>query len=258
MDNISTTKFDEYRKILNKDGFVHIKNAFLHNEVELIRGELDDMFHCFTDLSDAHGKVHLNDDCSNEKTAINEINRILKLNPHLKKSNVVRKCREIARNLSGRRMFYSFDHAIYKSPLSGSVKWHQDQAYKARVKEMQSLHFWIPLHDISSDKGGMKYIAGSHKEKFFPHNKHPLSDTLFVSEDRINELNVVKLQVVIGDVVIHLPKTLHSSLPNMSDEKRKAWIVHFGPYGCYEPILPSNLLYYYTKKTIQFSRSNTG
>jgi ectoine hydroxylase-related dioxygenase (phytanoyl-CoA dioxygenase family) len=56
------------------------------------------------------------------------------------------------------------------------------------------------------------------------------------------------VSVAKGDVIIHLPKTLHGSTTNAGAKTRKAWILHFSPYGRYEPVLPTNLAYYFGKK----------
>ena len=40
--------------------------------------------------------------------------------------------------------------------------------------------------------------------------------------------DVVACPLQLGGATIHLPKTLHYASPNRSDERRLAWVVHFG------------------------------
>jgi len=248
VENIDGLFFDEKRKALFENGFVHIKNAFPVEAVEEVRRDIDKFFDDFHRVSASHGKVHMSGSADSSDVAsvanITEINHLVKLMPALKKSAVAMRCRSISSGLLNKRAYCSFDHAIYKPPGSGEIGWHQDQAYKAKVKEMQSLHFWIPLHDVHLDQGGMRYVAGSHLQGIFEHSRHPHTHTLSVKEGHIHGGSVERFPVEAGDVIIHLPRTLHGSLPNMGSETRKAWILHFGPYGRYEPLLPWNLFFF--------------
>jgi len=240
--------YDEKRRVLLENGFVHIKNAFPVEAVEEVRRDIDRFFADFHRLPASYGKVHMSGiaDSSDVKGIANvtEINHLVKLMPSFKRTAVAMRCRSISSGLLNKKTYYSFDHAIYKPPGSGEVGWHQDQAYKAKVKEMRSLHFWIPLHDVNLDQGGMRYVAGSHLQGVVEHDRHPHTHTLSVKESHIRGGRVERFPVAIGDVIIHLPKTLHGSLPNMGSETRKAWILHFGPYGRYEPLLPWNLFFF--------------
>lgn len=237
-------EMEHHCESLMKNGFVHIKNAIEPSEVLKARAILDSLIFKHNKTSTKYATIHQSSDSSNYTSKILEINHAVKFERSLKKSSAYTNCKKIAANLSGKKMFYSFDHTIYKQPDTGSISWHQDQAYKTKVKNMQSLHFWIPLHDVSHEVGGMQYVRGSHKSACLKHSKHEVAHSLAIQDELIENHRVEQCDAKIGDVIIHLPLTIHSSLPNKSNITRKAWILHFSPYGRIEPFLPHNLLHY--------------
>ncbi|PHQ26341.1 hypothetical protein CLH62_01705 [Marinobacter guineae] len=186
---------------------------------------------------------------------VQEMNHLLKALPSLRRSTLLAECNGLINRILGRHAKPSFDHAIYKQPMSGSVHWHQDQAYKDKVKKMQSVHVWIPLQDTSPSMGGMQYVPGSHRFGNLAHQRYSKGHALFTKIDGLASFDSVQVTANLGDVIIHLPQTLHSSLPNQTDEMRKAWIIHFSPYGYWEPLLPKNILWYVQKKIRLLSRS---
>ena len=45
----------------------------------------------------------------------------------------------------------------------------------------------------------------------------------------------------VGGLTIHTPLTVHYAGPNLTSEPRRAWIIHFGPYGRWGKLRPRNL-----------------
>ena len=182
-----------------------------------------------------------NDELSTASGMICEINHSIRLNPTLKSSKIYRTCQNLSANIYQKRMFRTYDHAIYKNPNSGSVHWHQDQAYKYTIKKMDNIICWIPLQDTDIKHGCMRYISLKEINKLVSHNTNNTSKTL---EAEIPEdVSITSCETNVGDMILHLPLTLHSSFPNNSDEVRKAWILHFGPYGRFEAFKLSNLMH---------------
>lgn len=237
-----------FNKSLLNDGFVHMKGMLAEHDVLHVKHILDELFKKYSQLSPTFAKIHDQNSAEQSRYNIYEINRAIQQVGTLNDTEVFKACKLLISTIKRRNMYYSYDHAIYKESKSGSVMWHQDQAYKSRVKNMKSIHLWIPLHDISIHGGGMQYVSASHKGKLFHHERVEKSYSLSVHDDCICRDKVVQCNVSVGDVIAHLPMTLHSSLPNNSDSVRKAWILHFSPYGQFEPLLPSNLLYYAKSK----------
>jgi hypothetical protein len=44
-----------------------------------------------------------------------------------------------------------------------------------------------------------------------------------------------------GDVLVHLPRTLDYAGPNVTDVPPNAWIIHFGPFGLLAKLRPQEL-----------------
>jgi ectoine hydroxylase-related dioxygenase (phytanoyl-CoA dioxygenase family) len=233
----------KYKHDLLLNGFTHVHGVFQNNEITEVTVILDGLFQRQMDnnLPLGTSKVRAN---------IHEINHTIKLDKALKKTPVFKKCQALASVFLGKHAKVSFDHAIYKKPQSESVKWHQDQAYKNTVKKMTSLHFWIPLQDTPVALGCMQYVKAKQSSHLFLHKKENNGQTLsldinnFVDVDvDVDEDEISVCESLKGDLQIHSPNTIHGSLPNQTNEIRKAWIIHFSPYGYWEPLLPHNLLH---------------
>jgi ectoine hydroxylase-related dioxygenase (phytanoyl-CoA dioxygenase family) len=234
-----TLEYNSHKRNLEHSGFTKISNFFEDSDLDDIQQMLDTLFQ-----QENNASLHATRIKKFISSNIYEINHTIKVLPSLKKTAVFNKCQKLATELLGKHARVSFDHTIYKKPLSGAVNWHQDQAYKHSVKKMKSIHFWIPLQDTSRELGCMKYIQGKKNHDLLAHQKANNGHTLSVhlDEEEIKK-DIVICESLKGDLQLHLPQTLHGSLPNVSSSVRKAWIIHFSPYGYYEPLLPNNIFY---------------
>ena len=93
-----------------------------------------------------------------------EVNRALRMEPRLTHSTVYRTCQAFAKQLIGRHAAYSFDHAIYKLPYSDhETPWHQDQAYMGHPVSFNTVHFWVPLQDVTERNGCMQFALHAYE-----------------------------------------------------------------------------------------------
>ena len=123
-----------------------------------------------------------------------------------------------------------FDHAIYKAPFNHTeTPWHQDQAYTGHRRLLQTYHFWIPLQPASVDNGCMHFVTGSHTAGKVPHTTNPGGHVRRTAVPPDAQIEACPLPV--GGVTVHSPLTLHYTGPNLTAEVRRAWILHFGPFG---------------------------
>jgi ectoine hydroxylase-related dioxygenase (phytanoyl-CoA dioxygenase family) len=83
----------------------------------------------------------------------------------------------------------------------------------------------------------MQFVPGSHREGPLLHNKHPNGHTLHVIPPAAS--TIVSCPVPMGGVTLHTPLTLHHTGPNRSEFTRRAWILHFGPWGRMAKLHPS-------------------
>ncbi len=166
-------------------------------DVGVVESLMDDVFRRFERLSSSKG-VRIGEVSAAEDGEIREVNRATAFQRSLKRTCVFRVCRSIARTIVGRWASYAFDHAIYKEPHTGSVLWHQDQAYKTTIPHMRSIHFWIPLQNVNLQNGCMQFISKSHLGPCLPHRRAANSHSLFL--ESVDTTNAVTYEMQVGDV----------------------------------------------------------
>jgi ectoine hydroxylase-related dioxygenase (phytanoyl-CoA dioxygenase family) len=164
----------------------------------------------------------------NDIPQILEINRTLELEPALEATLTFSRCRALAETLLGKKVEYRFDHAIYKPPYNGAATaWHQDEVYTLDPN-LVTAHFWVPLHDVSVERGCMHFIPGSHLQGIRPHRR--LHGHWHVREAiGVDASGAVACPLRIGDATVHVPRTLHYTGPNLTPWPRTAWSLEFGP-----------------------------
>lgn len=227
---------------LRDDGFLVLPQAIPAADLDAARVLLDGLFSRMSSLP--RDRVRLLGD-GHAGESIPEINRPAGMLRALRRSPIMARCAELARQLSGHRARYLFDHAIYKSPGTHSeTPWHQDVAFDpTRNERSKELHFWIPLQDVSAANGCMRFVRGSHRATMLPHvpvggrGGHSLEAQ--VDPSSIGE--IVECPIEAGGVTVHYATTLHGSTANHASSVRKAWIIHFDGWGRIGKLLPSNL-----------------
>jgi hypothetical protein len=99
------------------------------------------------------------------------------------------------------------------------VPWHQDLGYLERDAEGTFMvNFWIPLVDATVENGCMEVIPGSQGHGLIPHEK--IAGYWGVPEDRLPSQEVVSCPLRVGGVLMIQHKTIHRSIPNVSDHIR--------------------------------------
>lgn len=172
-----------------------------------------------------------------------EKERLVSKNKVLRNTPLFKQIRDLASELAGQKVWYSFDHAIFKPAGTEAIEWHQDQVYKQSLMQMRSLHFWIPLEDVPLDSGAMEYLPGSHQKGCQIHYRNPGSNYVALRVPAALEKEAIACPCQKGDVLIHHPLTVHRSRPNTMENTRKAWILHFSPYGRMDLLFPANLFF---------------
>ncbi len=61
-------------------------------------------------------------------------------------------------------------HMIRKpARVSRVAPWHQDEAYWQPELDYHAVGAWLPLHDVTVERGAMQFIPGSHRGPLLPH-----------------------------------------------------------------------------------------
>ncbi len=103
------------------------------------------------------------------------------------------------------------------------VPWHQDLGYlEPDADETFMVNFWIPLVDATEENGCLEVIAGSHRENLIPHTPGlgPAGNFKGLTDDLLPPGDQVMCPVKLGGVLLLLHKTIHRSIPNLSDHAR--------------------------------------
>ena len=112
---------------------------------------------------------------------------------------------------------------IVKEPRSPAhVSWHQDLAYWGLDGEDQ-VSVWIALSAANESSGGMRMVRGSHRSGRRSHRlMADHSNVLYQGQtvEDVDESDAVFLALSPGEASFHHGWTLHSSLPNRSDDRR--------------------------------------
>ena len=103
------------------------------------------------------------------------------------------------------------------------MPWHQDLGYLQRdAAETFMVNFWIPLVDATRENGCMEVIAGSHRAPLLEHERGmgPAGNFKGVIDEQLPDGEHVLCPVRVGGVLLTQHKTMHRSLPNVSDDIR--------------------------------------
>ena len=123
---------------------------------------------------------------------------------------------------------------FHKEPKSGSVvPWHQDAQYW-HLKPANAVTVWLAVYDTDKENGAMKVVSGSHKKgsNGFKHHTNNASHLVLdqeVSEDQIDQDNIVYMDLKAGEISLHNDALLHGSDPNNSDRRRCGITMRFSP-----------------------------
>ena len=105
----------------------------------------------------------------------------------------------------------------------GVVPWHQDLGYlQPDAEETFMVNLWIPLVDATRENGCMEVIAGSHRAPLIGHERGmgPAGNFKGVVDERLPDGEHVLCPVRVGGVLLTQHKTMHRSIPNVSDHIR--------------------------------------
>lgn len=145
----------------------------------------------------------------------------------LKKFVLAKRFGHVAAQLMGvERVRLYHDQALFKEPGGGHTPWHQDQYYWP-LDTNNTVTMWMPLIDITSDMGIMKFASGTHKLGSITSKE--ISDSSedffndFVSSNKFDVSGANALNA--GDATFHAGWTLHSAPGNHSPKMREVMTV---------------------------------
>ena len=115
----------------------------------------------------------------------------------------------------------------------GATPWHQDQGVvNDEADETNMLTVWFPLLDAPIESGPLKVIPGSHKGGLLTHcGDFGAKGVMQIPTHLFDEEGAVPVPLNRGDLVIMNKRTVHGSLPNISDDIRWSFDLRYNPIG---------------------------
>ena len=114
---------------------------------------------------------------------------------------------------------------------NGVTPWHQDTGVVLpEADETDMLTVWFSLTSATVDHGCLQVVPGSHREGLMRHcpgGPHGLE----IPENVHDRAGAVPVPMERGDVLFLTRLTVHSSLPNISDEVRWSFDLRYHPVG---------------------------
>lgn len=229
--SISEDKIAFYQE----NGFVQIDNVISPNELEELRGALNE---CLS--SPAQESIQTSDSNDLYYRVLNQ--RVNTWRDHGVMAKFVLHSRfaSLAKALSGAsgiRLFH--DHALLKMPGdSKPTPWHQDYPYwpmKAPDGPAWGgpLSIWIALDDVDENNGCMMFVPKSHKVGKLTGISLTEPQDIF---EYVRETNAAKEQPVIirmkaGSCTFHNGLTFHYAHANITSKPRRALAIIYMPDG---------------------------
>jgi ectoine hydroxylase len=122
-----------------------------------------------------------------------------------------------------------------KRPREGSgFRWHQDSPYWihdcGHVDQLPNV--MVVLDDATAANGALRMIPGSHRQGRLPGTDDGTQlGGFFTDPASFDEATAVAMAAPAGSLVFFSPHVVHGSLPNRSDQPRRALIMTYQPAG---------------------------
>jgi ectoine hydroxylase-related dioxygenase (phytanoyl-CoA dioxygenase family) len=159
-----------------------------------------------------------------------QIFNLWRQNDILRKFVLAKRFAHVAAKLMGvDRVRLYHDQALFKEPGGGHTPWHQDQYYWP-LDTNNTITMWMPLVDINSDMGIMRFASGTHTlgsvtSKEISDDSESFFDD-FVKDNKFNVTGANSMTA--GDATFHSGWTLHNAPGNKSPKMREVMtIIYF-------------------------------
>ena len=119
-----------------------------------------------------------------------------------------------------------------KEPNTKSfVSWHQDMKYWGLDDTNAQVSAWVALNNVNVANGCMQFLPETHKGDMVNHHDSFAEENALTrgqeAEFDFDPEDIVQVELKPGQVSFHHGKLLHSSAPNMSDDRRIGYAIQF-------------------------------
>jgi hypothetical protein len=138
---------------------------------------------------------------------------------------------DFLRDIIGPDFWIRWDQAVAKGPGAPEFPWHQDNGYN-RLKD-EHYQFWVALSKMTSERGGLWVVPGSHRRGPLPHAKVGNHMAYQGPTD-----GAICIEAEPGDTVLFSSLLLHYTSPNVSQFDRWAYVVEYMSANHFDPFIP--------------------
>ena len=222
---------EEQLAALRWDGFLKVDELSTPEELASLRVAYDRLFTEGRgwEAGDLFDMVGADED--EQQLALPQMLWPSRYEPRLRQTRLAANAEAIARQILGADIENFLEHAILKPPFHpAETPWHQDQAFSRKGSGfLESISIWMPLQDVTVERGCMRYIAGSNRGPLYPH-RSPRNDPRIHGLEMVSPPDLAKCVAVpmkAGDAVIHLSYTIHGAGGNGTDQPRRAYVLGY-------------------------------
>ena len=219
---------EEQIQFYQENGFVQLDDVLLPEELDTIRGEIDEIYRT------GSGGIHNSGGRSAYAKVLDQRVNIWRSNDAVRAFVFTPRLAEIARRLAGVRAVRLWhDHALLKQPGdSKPTPWHQDLPYWP-MNEEGALSIWIALDDVDERNGAMSFIPGSHRVGALPgiNLVDPQDIFAMVPKGTLAGTKPVTARMRAGSCTFHNGLTFHYAAANQTDRPRRAMVMIYMPDG---------------------------
>jgi phytanoyl-CoA hydroxylase len=116
-------------------------------------------------------------------------------------------------------------------PMAATTDWHQDQGVVLpEADESEILTVWLPLTDATIDMGCLALVPRSHRE-LMAHCPGSNGGGLHIPDQLLHSAEAIPVPVKRGGALFMHRRTMHSSLPNTSDQIRWSFDLRYNRIG---------------------------
>lgn len=231
--------FHDSRIILSKEqissyqenGFVQIDNVLHANELEELRGYMDEVM-----KNDAQRSVQTSENKASYYKVLNQRVNTWRDHGGLARFVLSERFAGMADQLIGNKGIRLFhDHALLKMPHdSKETPWHQDYPYWP-MEEPGALSIWLTLDDVNEQNGCMKFLPKTHKIKSLRAVSLVGGHDIFEEAEKagtvVNRTQAVTVPMKAGSCTFHDGLTFHAAYSNQTDKPRRVLAIIFMPDG---------------------------
>ena len=116
--------------------------------------------------------------------------------------------------------------------VGSKTPWHQDGQYWP-IRPLATCTVWIAVDDSNTENGCLQVLRGSHKNKTLQQHRINNGPGLALNQElapeRINNTDVVNIELEAGQISLHDVYLIHGSEPNRSEHSRRGMTLRFMP-----------------------------